>query len=103
MFKVNEGTTAYVTFTFRNKSGAPEAPTTIRYWIDDVSSDQRVRESTAVDPGSIVEVKLTTTDTQILNMSSISEERRITVRGEYGEDDAVVSEMFYEVVNLAGV
>jgi len=103
MIKVNEGTTAYVTFTFRDKSGAPEAPEAIQYWIDDVSSGRRVRESTAIDTGSSVEVKLTTTDTQILNTSSVSEERRITVRGTYGEADAVVGEAFYEVVNLAGV
>lgn len=103
MFKVNEGTTAYVTFSFKDKSGALQAPTTVHYWIDDVASGEHIRASTEVTAGGTVEVKLTTLDTRILNASSISEERRITVRGDYGEDDAVVSEMFYEVVNLAGV
>jgi len=103
MFKVNEGTTAYVTFSFKDKSGSLVAPTAIHYWIDDVASGQRVRESTEVDAGSVVEIKLTTTDTRIVASTSLSEERRITVRGDYGADDAVVSETFYEVVNLAGV
>ena len=104
MQRVNEKSTAYLTVTFRDKAGAAQAPAAANYRIDDLTSGQQVREETEIaSPTSTVELTLTVTDNTLLNPLAATEQRRVTVVGEYGAGDAVRSEYIYEVVNLAGV
>lgn len=103
MQQVNEQSTAYLTVTFRNKAGAAEAPATASYRIEDVASDSEVLEATTITPAATVEVRLTPANNTLLVAGNPAELRRVTVIGEYGQDDAVTSEYVYEVVNLSGV
>ena len=104
MQQVNEQSTAYLTVTFRNKAGVAEAPATAKYRIDDVASGSAVLGETAITPvAATVEVRLTPANNTLLVAGNPAELRRVTVIGEYGQDDAVTSEYLYEVVNLSGV
>lgn len=104
MQQVNEKSTAYLTVTFRNKAGVAEAPATATYRIDDVASGAQVREAEAITPAAAtMEVRLTPADNALLEAGNPAELRRVTVVGQYGQDDAVTSEYVYEVINLRGV
>lgn len=104
MERVNEKSTAYLSITFRDKAGAAQAPAAAKYRIDDVVTGQPVRAETEIaSPGSTVELTLTVDDNTLKNPIAATEQRRVTVTGEYGAGDAVRAEYIYEVVNLVGV
>lgn len=104
MERVNEKSTAYLTVTFRNKAGAAQAPTAASYRIDDVATNQQVRDDTDIEsPDSTVEITLSVEDNTLKNAIAATEQRRVTVVGEYNAGDAVRAEYIYEVVNLVGV
>lgn len=104
MERVNEKSTAYLTVTFRDKAGAAQAPTTVKYKIDDVATGEQVRaEEEISSPDDTIELRLEVGDNTLLNGIAKTEQRRVTVVAEYGAGDAVTAEFIYEVVNLAGV
>lgn len=103
MERVNEKSTAYLSVTFRNKTGAAQAPSTASYRIDDVATGREVRDDTEITPADTVELTLSVADNTLLNAIAAVEQRRVTVTGTYGAGDAVRSEYIYEVTNLAGV
>ena len=67
MMQVNEGTTAYLSATFADKTGVAETPTTVVYRIDDVRSGTEIRGATAVSAASTVEITLSPADNRILS------------------------------------
>lgn len=104
MQTVTEKSTAYLTVSFYDKSGALAIPNSATYRIDDVQSGSQVRTDTAISPiASSVEIKLTTTDNAILNSAGRNEQRRVTVVAIYGVDDQVTDEHVYEVASLIKV
>lgn len=100
---VNEGSTAYVTATFRNKAGAVALPTAVTYRIDCITSGQQVRNTTTAEAATSVEITLTPADNVILDPRRNRELRRVTVTGTYGESDAVREQYDYWVRNLSQV
>lgn len=101
MERVNEQSTAYVTATFRDKTGTAATPTAISYRIDDVATGQEIRDDTAITPAaSTVEITLTPADNAVVSPRLEVERHVVTVTGTYGEDDAVRAQYVYEVVNL---
>lgn len=103
MNQINEGTTGYLTVTFKDKSGAEEAPASASYRIDDVATGAVIRSPTALAAAGTVEITLTPADNRILNASLKSEMRRVTVVAGYGVSDQVTSEYVYRVNSLSGV
>ena len=100
---VNEGSTAYVTATFRNKAGVVALPTGVTYRIDCITSGTQVRDTTSATPATSVEITLTPADNAILDPRRSRELRRVTVTGTYGDSDAVREQYDYWVRNLSQV
>ncbi len=103
MMQVNEGTTAYLSATFADKTGIAEVPTTVVYRIDDVRSGTEIRGATAVSAASTVEITLSPADNRILSTAQNYEARRVTVVAAYGAADQVTAEYVYRVMSLVGV
>lgn len=105
MDQVNERSTAYVTCTFKDKSGASQQPTAITYTVHDVYSGAALVEASSVTPEATVEITLPPSANAILNTQGTNDRRRLTVIATYGagESDAVRAEHIYEVVNLGVV
>jgi len=103
MMQVNEGTTAYLSATFADKTGVAETPTTVVYRIDDVRSGTEIRGATAVSAASTVEITLSPADNRILSTAQNYEVRRVTVVAAYGAADQVTAEYVYRVMSLVGV
>lgn len=101
MERVNEQSTAYLTVSFRDKTGALAAPTTISYRIDDAATRQQIRDSTAVTPvASSVEITLEPADNTIVSPAREIEMHVVTVVATYGINDEVRASYPYEVLNL---
>jgi len=100
---VNEGTTAYLTATFRDKAGTLALPDAVSYRIDCMANRQEIRDDTSATPGTSVEITLTPADNAIIDATKSRELRRVTVTGTYGESDAVVEQYDYWVRNLRNV
>jgi len=97
---INEESTAYLTVTFKDKTGAASQPTTSRYRIDDVQSGAQIRNWTALAPtAGVVEIILTVADNTILNPLAPSEGRVVKVEGTYGADDQVEDVFVYRIKN----
>lgn len=103
MMQVNEGTTAYLSASFKDKANNAETPATVSYRIDDVRSGTEIRGATAVTAASVVEIALPPADNRILNTTQNYEARRVTVVATYGSNDQVTAEYIYRVISLAGV
>lgn len=104
MERVNERSTAYLTVTPKDKTGAAQAPTALTWRIDDVFSGQEILDDTDVaGPGSTVELTLKPEYNRMLDAANRVERRRVTVTAEFGVDDQVCNEYIYEVVNLAAI
>ncbi len=103
MMQVNEGTTAYLSATFSDKTGTADTPSTITYRIDDVHSGTEIRNATTVTAASTVEITLSPVDNRILNTAQNYETRRVTVVASYGASDQVTAEYTYRVTPLVGV
>ena len=98
---VNEGETAYLTVSFSDKAGDPEAPTTISYRIDCLKNSEEIKADTAVTPvASEVEITLKPSENIIIDQSNSTEKRLVTVTGTYGVDDAIVREYEYNLKNM---
>ncbi len=98
---VNEGETAYLTVAFSDKSGNPEAPTTISYRIDCLKNDEEILTDTSVTPAAAeVEITLLPSENIIIDQLNFLEKRLVTVTGTYGDDDAIIREYEYNVKNM---
>ena len=90
---VNEGSTAWLTVTFLDKNKEPEAPTTIFYRIDCLTTATAIKAETPVTPAaSSVEIELTVMDNRIVKQSNKYEKRLVTVSCTYGVDEAMPEE-----------
>lgn len=103
MATVKEGSTAYLTVTFKDKAGALSAPANLSYRIDCLATGQVVRGDTPLTPASTVEITLTPADMAILAAGSAYETKRVTVKAGYGAGDAVNDEYSLIVKALGGV
>ena len=100
---INQDSSGYLTVTPKNKSGAAEAPDSMSYRIDCLTSAKVVRADTALVAASVVEIHLTPTDNAIQNEANEFEAKLVTVTCTYGASDGVKSQYSYEVRNLTKV
>lgn len=99
---VNEGTTAYLTVAFLDKTGAAALPVAVSYRIDCLSSGAAVKAATSVTPATSVEITLSATDNAIL-AGLPAERRRVTVEATYAGSEAVRDQYDYDLRNLGFV
>lgn len=101
MTTVNEGSTAYLTANFKDKDSVLAAPTTISYRIDCLTNGSEVKDDTAFTPAaSSIEIELTKTDNALINQANYAERRLVTVTGTYGDDDEIIQEYEYDLINM---
>ena len=103
---VNEGTSSWLTVSFKDKAGALAAPVAVNYRIDCLTTDTMVRDWTPVGtPLSVVEIALTSDDNDIITPANPVETRRVTIEAIYGigDTDKATSEYDYVVRNLTGI
>ena len=97
---VNERTTAYLTVSFKDKTGALVAPSTVTYSVYCMSNAQELRADTSLAPGATVEIVLGASDNAIVNAANGRERRRVTVKSTYGAGDELNDQFEYYVQNL---
>lgn len=100
---VNQDSTAYLTVTPKNKSGVAEAPDSMSYRIDCLTSAKQILDDTALVAASSVEITLTPTDNAIQAEANAYETKIVTVTCTYGASDGVKSQYHYKVRNLSKV
>lgn len=103
MVEINEGTTGYLSATFKNKLGVAQVPTSANYRIDDVATGTEIRGVTAITPAETAEIELSSSDNRLLNSQNRHELKRVTVVASYGSGDVVTAEYQYRVKALPGV
>ena len=99
---VNDGSTAFLTITFKDKNGDPIVPDSAEYRIDDVDSGNSVKGVTAFSPTlSTHELEITKDENEMVNDDRAFERRRVTVRWLYdGGNSRGVAVFVYEVKNV---
>lgn len=98
---VNEGSTAYLTVTLKDKGGALAAPATLTYSLHCLTTGAVLRNEAALLPASQVEITLTPADNAIQVPANLYETRLVTVKAGYGAADALQEQYEYRVKNLA--
>lgn len=98
---VNEGSTSYLSVSFKDKAGALAAPASLTYSLHCLTTGAALRNDVALSPASQVEITLTPADNAILNPGNQYETRLVTVKAGYGAADALQEEYEYQVKNLA--
>lgn len=98
---VNEGSTAYVTLTLRDKAGALAAPASLMYSLHCLTTGAALRSDVSLTPASQVEITLTPADNAIQIPGNQYETRVLTVVAGYGATDALQEQYQYQVKNLA--
>lgn len=101
---VNEGSTAYLTVSFKDQSGNALVPASATWQVHDMRSGQVMQAETAV-PGLAAETIITIPPAvnAIVKTASPKEVRRVTIKAAYGPGQAINAEYDYTVVNLTYV
>lgn len=97
---VNEGSPAWLTVAFTDKTGASAAPTSVRYRVDCATTGAAVRAWTAVSAGASIEIALTSDDNAMQSAANEQEIREVTVEATYGAGDVLNAAYSYNVQNL---
>ena len=103
MKEVPQRTTAYLSVTFRDKNGDAQAPASVQYRIDCLTTGTAVKALTGLTPGATIEIVLSADDNDIITESNTREARRVTVIAVHGAGDEVTGAFDYAVKNLTGV
>lgn len=100
---VNEGSTAYLSVSFKDKAGSLAAPASLTYSLRCLTTGNVLREDVALIPASQVEITLTPADNTLQIPGNQYETRLVTVVAGYGAADALQEQYEYLVKNLAGL
>jgi len=104
MLTVNEGTSSWLTVTFKDKAGVLAAPSTLTYRIDCMTTGAAIlAETTLAGPGSSVELHIPDELNAIQSPANALEYRRVTVVAVYGGGDQITSFYDYIITNLSFV
>jgi hypothetical protein len=99
--RVNERSTAYLSVSFLNKSGALESPASAAYTVHEKETGEELVGETEITPiAALVEIKLGADANTIIHTARESEMHVVTVTATYGENDELNSAYTYWVTNL---
>lgn len=90
------------TVYFRNSSDAAEAPTTVDYRIDGLTTDTAITGWTSVTPATSVSISVTPTENRVINNRNRLERRQITVSANRGLSTETRDIVMYKVINNRG-
>lgn len=102
--RVTERSAFTATAYFRTRATkAAATPTTARYRIDDLESEEQVRDWTSLTPGTSIAISITAGDNAIKSDSKHRETKQITVQAEHGTDSQVTQTAIWKVTNIYGI
>lgn len=84
--EVQERASQTITAYFRDSSDAAEAPTTIDYRIDCITTNTPITGWTSVSAASSAAIAIKASESRIINQTNIRERRIITVSADRGLD-----------------
>jgi hypothetical protein len=100
---VPEGSSSYVTVTFKDKDGNLAVPLSVTYSTYCNTTGTAIKTNVALTPASSIVITLNALDNAIIVQSNSSEEKVLTVKSNYGVNDNANDEYVYQVKNLKGV
>ena len=102
---VNEQTSFTLTAYFRIRStSAADAPTTVDYRVDCLSTKREVKDWTSVTPPtSSNDIVITADENKILDDAHNIEIKQVTIRVDSGLSTQVIKPITYKVRNLEGI
>ena len=96
---INEGSSAFLTITFKDQTGAGVTPTTAAYRLDNAGA--QVRDWEAFTPASSSHIiEITGAENAILNPELATETMTVTVRWTYGTGSSGTESFEYVIKNL---
>lgn len=99
-----EGSTAWLSITFKDRLGVVQQPVSATYRVDDVTSGTQIRGDTAITGlAPTVLLVLTPSDNIIVDAARAMEKRRVTIKSSFGASDAHNEQFDYLVKNLSNV
>lgn len=99
---VKERSSTTVTAYFRSAANAAEAPTTIHYRLDDLSTNTEVLDWTSVSAAASASISITPAQNKIHNNAHLRELRQITVAADKGLAGETRDTAVWKVVNIGG-
>ena len=99
---VKERQSFTATAYFRNNSDAAEAPTTVEYRIDDLTSNSEILTWTTVTAASEVSITIKANENRILGDSNQYEVRQLTVAADRDTDNETRDTYQWRVENIQG-
>lgn len=100
---INEGDTAYLTVTFKDKTGALAVPVTVTWQCIDLDSGAEMQAETSVSPGSSIEITIPVAANAMVDPAKAHETRRVIVKSTYGGSEAKNGQYDYRIRNLSRV
>jgi len=99
---VKERNSITVTAYFRDSSDAAEAPTTVHYRIDDITTTTKITDWTSVTTGVSVSIVIKSAENRIINQGDKRERRQITVSSDKGTTTETRDTVEYYIENIGG-
>lgn len=100
---INEGTTCYLTVTFKDKAGVSSAPTSATWQAIDLGTGNELQAATALSVAASVEITIPASVNNVVNEDNPVETRRVIIKASYGSDDKLNGSYDYQVKNLSKV
>ncbi len=100
---VNEESTSYLTVDFKDKADALEAPASVSYRIDCLTSGQEIQGDTSITPLASVEIEIDPALNAIQDANNAREWRRVTVTATYGPNDQINDQFDFYLRNMSGI
>lgn len=101
---VNEGSVAYLTVKFYDKSNNLAAPASATWEVHDLESGSVLLAATAIAPiANTVELTLTPAINTFVNSLNDEETRRVTIKATWGVNNTTNAEVDYNIADLSWV
>lgn len=100
--EVQERSSITVTAYFRDSDNAAEAPTTIHYRIDDLTTGDAIKAWTSVSAAASASITVTSAENKIVSNGNTRERRQITVSADKGTTTETRDTAEWFVVNNGG-
>ncbi len=101
---VNEGSIAYLTVKFKDKTNALAAPASVTWEVHDVESGSVLLAATPIAPiANTVELTLTPTINTFVNSLNTEEQRRVTIKATWGVGNTTNAEVDYNILDMTWV
>ena len=97
---VNEGSTAYLTVSFYDRTGAAVSPASVTWEAHDSDSGTELQAATALTPATSIVITIPSAVNVIQNTNHKSELRVVTIKATLGDGSKMNEEAEYQVRNL---